>query len=360
MARLYNKKFSRAELLKQVGDISQVGGVRSYELTDGNQKGVRAVDVRTGTGFRFTVLPGRGMDISMAEYNGIPLNWRSSTGEVHAAYYEPEGSGWLRSFYGGLLHTCGLSNVGEPCQEGDKPTESVHRQFGIHGRIGNIPAQNVYADAEWQGDDYLMWVRGKVRETAALEENLCLTRKISTKLGERRFLLHDVVENLGYAKTEFMILYHMNMGFPLISEDTQLILPVKKTKPRDKEAAKGIKSYAQCLAPQPDYKEQVFYHTPKPAKDGRVTLGVVNHKLSLGLYIRYPVKELPNLVQWKMMGEGSYVVGIEPANCQVEGRAVERKQGTLQFLAPGEKKEFHLEIGVVTSADEIAQLEKGK
>src|SRR3972149_11771511 len=101
MAKLYGKNYSKKELLKRVGDVSQVGGPRLAELTDGNQKDVRVADFRTGTGFNFTVSLDRGMDITYAEYQGKPLCWRSATGDVSPAFYEPEGLGWLRGFYGG-------------------------------------------------------------------------------------------------------------------------------------------------------------------------------------------------------------------------------------------------------------------
>ncbi|MFH1230173.1 MAG: aldose 1-epimerase family protein [Planctomycetota bacterium] len=357
MPFLYDKQFSREEILKKVGDISQIGGVKPYELTEGNQKGVKAVDFRTGTGFGFTVLPGRGMDISSADYNGIPLCWHSATGAVAPEYFESEGAGWLRSFYGGLVHTCGLTYLGAPCN--DKGQE-----LGLHGRISNIPAKSVYADAGWQGDEYLMWVQGKVRETAVFGENLLLSRKVLAGLGETHFHLHDIVENLGYQKTEFMILYHINLGFPVLDENSQLILPTKSIKPRDAEAKKGLKQYNKFTSPQPDFKEQVFYHEAIPDKKGNVTIALVNKKINnnqgLGIYITYSTKELPNLIQWKMLREGMYVLGIEPANCLVEGRAKERKRGTLQFLKPGEKREFHLEIGVLTSYGEIKHLESSK
>lgn len=67
-----------------------------------------------GSGLSFNVLTGRGMGISSADYKGNSLCWLSSTGEVAPEYYEPETTGWLRSFYGGLLATCGLTYVGGP------------------------------------------------------------------------------------------------------------------------------------------------------------------------------------------------------------------------------------------------------
>ncbi|HEX30258.1 TPA: DUF4432 family protein, partial [Candidatus Poribacteria bacterium] len=78
MIKLYGREFTRGELLRYVGDISQIAGLKRYELSEGNERGVEAVEFRTGSGFNFVVLPGRGMDISFAEYNGIPLCWRSS------------------------------------------------------------------------------------------------------------------------------------------------------------------------------------------------------------------------------------------------------------------------------------------
>ena len=96
MARIFGREFSRSELLQRVGHISQLAGVRSMRLEDGSEEGVRLIEVRTGSGFRFNVLASRGMDISFAEYKGIPLSWRSCTGDVSPVFYEPEGDRWHR------------------------------------------------------------------------------------------------------------------------------------------------------------------------------------------------------------------------------------------------------------------------
>ena len=109
MAKLFGKTYSRQQLLRRVGDLSQLGGTRLIELLDGNQRGVRAVDFHTGSGLQFTVLLDRGMDIGPASHCGRPLAWHAMPGCVHPAYHEPEGLGFLRSFHGGLLCTCGLT-----------------------------------------------------------------------------------------------------------------------------------------------------------------------------------------------------------------------------------------------------------
>src|SRR2546428_14170254 len=117
MAHLCGREWTKDELLQRVGDVSQLGGARPIQYTEGPEAGVQAAELRTGSGFNVHVLPGRGMDIGLAEYNGASLCWRSSTGEINASHYDRLGEGWLRGFYGGLMVTCGLTTAGWPSQD---------------------------------------------------------------------------------------------------------------------------------------------------------------------------------------------------------------------------------------------------
>jgi hypothetical protein len=356
MAKLFGEEFTRERLMKRIGDVSQVGGVKASELKDGREKGVEVIEFRTGSGFNFKVLPGRCMDISLAEYNGIPLCWCSPTGEVAPEYYEERGLGWLRSFYGGLLVTCGLRQIGQPC-------EDEGEELGLHGRISNIRAENVSADGEWRGDDYVMWAAGRMAEATVFGENLCLRRRIESRLGDMCFTVHDIVENLGHETVPHMILYHINGGFPVVDEGSELISASLKAVSRDEEAEKEKEQYNKFLPPTPGFKERCYDHDIQPDEEGIITVALANKRFGngqgFGFYVSYPKKELPHFVEWKMNGEGTYVVGVEPGNALVEGRSVERKEGRLQFLEPGEKREYHLTIGVLPSNKEISALEEG-
>jgi len=352
---LYGKEYDRKGLLKHIGDISQIAGTKYYEFSDGMQKGVEAVDFRTGTGFNFTVLPRRGMDISYAEYNGIPLSYRTWTGNVAPEFFEPEGFGWLRGFYGGLLTTCGLTYLGEPCKDGDK-------ELGLHGRVSYIPAQNVYIDSKWEGNTYLMWAQGKVREAEFFGANVCLTRRIYAKLGSNKLRIEDIVENLGHEPVPHMFLYHINIGFPILDENAEFISTSANVSPRDEEAEKGIQQYSRFQSPSPKFKEQVFYHEMKADPDNHVYAAMVNRPFNkgqgLGIYVRYHKTQFTKFIQWKMNGEGSYVVGMEPANCLVEGRARECELGSLHHIEPGGRKHYETEIGVLISNQEIDEIEQ--
>jgi len=353
MVTLFGRSWTRDEILRHVGSPSQVGGVRLGELQDGSARGVRVADFETGSGLTFTVLLDRGMDIGAAKYRGASLAWESTTGPVHPAFAERPGFGWLRTFHGGLLAGCGLTTAGAPSvDEG--------QELGLHGRLSTTPASGIWADGAWRGDDYEMWVRGRMRETVVFGENLTLTRRIWTHLGESRLFLRDVVVNECYQTTPHMLLYHINLGFPLLAEGTELIAPSRQVTPRDAVAAPGLDAHARYEAPIEGYQEQVFYHDLAAGEDGQVTVVLANRGFDggrgLGAYLRYRQAELPRFGQWKMVGAGTYVTGLEPANCLVEGRDKDRARGILQFLEPGEQREYLLEIGVLDGNAEIDAL----
>jgi hypothetical protein len=296
--------------------------------------------VRTGSGLRFQITLVRGMDISVADYRGIPLAWRSPIGDVHPAYFDPNGAGWLRSFPGGLMTGCGMASVGSPsADEGES--------FGQHGRLSHLPARNVRTGTEWVGEDCKFTVEGTLEEYQPFREHLTLHRTIETTLGQSVIEIRDTVRNDGPFRTPLMILYHINAGWPLVDEGARLLLRSRKTHPRDGVAAPGLSDAQMLEAPQAGYNEQVFYHDLVADTDGNATAIVRNDVLGLGLYVHYRQTELVRFIEWKMMGAGTYVLGMEPANCYVAGRAAERAGGTLQFLEPGEVRHFALQLGVI-------------
>jgi hypothetical protein len=56
-----------------------------------------------------------------------------------------------------------------------------------------------------------------------------------------------------------------------------------------------------------------------------------------------------------MTGQTHFVLGLEPANCKVDGRKAERDSGTLCFLKPGEEKQFGLELRVLAGSQEVSE-----
>jgi hypothetical protein len=331
--------------------MDQIAGIRTVQLDDGNERPTRAAVIHTGEGLEVTVLLDRCLDIASASYNGRAMGWRSATGDVAPQYFEPEGIRWLRSYFGGLVTTCGLTHVGAP-----RP-ESALLGNGLHGRIGNTPARNIKITQEWKGERYALSVSGTMRETVVFGENLTLTRTVSTRLGENRFWIHDVVTNEGFNATKYMLLYHCNIGWPALDAGSAMLSPSRLVAPRDAEAEDGKENWWKMDPPVHQYREKCYYHDMAPDKDGGVAVALVNDGFArgngFGVYVKYNKKELPRFVQWKQMGEEDYVIGFEPCNCGVEGRQIDEELGLLHTLEPGESKTVALEFGVIANQQEL-------
>jgi hypothetical protein len=224
--------------------------------------------------------------------------------------------------------------------------------------MSNIPGEEVCASTVWNDDIPVMTINGQMREARFFGENLLLKRKIACPFGENRILIHDSVENMGFKSELLMLLYHFNLGYPLLDEDAGLLSPSRKVIPRDSEASKGCQTYHRMQPPTHDYAEQVFYHDLKTDADGNTCVALVNHRLALGIAIHFNKKQLFNLTQWKQMGEGEYVLGIEPCNCYVGGRLDPLNKDIPEYLEPGESKNFDIEVKIVAGLDKIGDLEQ--
>lgn len=353
--KVFGKDLKKEELLKRVGDLSQVGGIKMFEFIEGSARGVRAADIKTPSGIDMTVVLDRGMDISSLTYQNIPISWRSVTRETSPYSYEAAGLEWLRTFFGGLLTTCGLDNIGGPCtDEGE--------ELGLHGRISNLAAERVCHEARWEGDTVCLRLKGAVRQTKVFGEKLELRRQITAYMDSPRIVVEDEIENLGFEPAPMMVLYHINIGYPVIDEGSRLLEAKAVVKPRDEEAEKGLDSHDAFSAPIKGFKEQVFFHDIQEDREGNGNIALVNEgfqdKRGLGIWLRYSKKTLPHLIQWKQMGEGEYVCGIEPSNSLIGGRAAERQAGDLPFIGPGQVIKNRLELTVLGSNDEIAYFKK--
>jgi len=234
-----------------------------------------------------------------------------------------------------------LDQFGLPCEDNGA-------EFGLHGRISNTPANQVSYRTFWDGNDYKLEISAETRQVALFGENLTLQRQISAALGSNRIRIVDSVSNENFEPAPHMLLYHFNLGFPLVSENTCLHLQTEETLPRDAVAESGLDKWDQFQPPTPGYQEQVFIHRPSTDEAGLTRVELNNPQLGLGLRWSYPTANLPYLMEWKMMGEGTYVVGVEPANCNgLGGRATTREQGQLPMLAPGESREYHIDVEII-------------
>lgn len=348
---LWGRKFTRRELEGYTGDLRQIADIRLAVLDDGPERGVRVADVRTGGGLDFTVLLDRGMDIGTTTYNGIPVAWQSGTGPQHPSRHEPQDTGWLRTFHGGLLALCGMTTTGRISAPAIDPENG--EALGLHGRVNHIPAHDVRIEREWQGDErWTLRLSGAVDEVSVFGYRLRMERIIEITPGEPVIALQDKVRNMGGQPAPLMMLYHCNFGWPLVSPDSEMISPAKKVTPRDAIAEAGAGEWNKMQAPTPGFAEHAFWHELEPS-DTPLSAAILNRPLGLGMEVSFDSKTLPYLTEWKQMGYGEYVLGIEPGNCLPIGRMAFREQGHLRMLPPGETDTFTVGFRMLTSRREV-------
>jgi hypothetical protein len=352
---LHGRRYSRADLLRRVGRLDQAAGIRLVTLGDGAERGLRVLEFRTGSGFAFDVLVDRAFDIGRCEHAGRPLAWTSQVGFPGPWFYEPDGLGFFRSFGGGFLTTCGLDHAlfmaedtAEQYHYPPKPTES----YGLHGRVSNRPARLTGYGERWDADECVLFAEGEVLQAAVFGEQLLMRRRIEARIGESRLRIEDRVQNVGHDPTPHMLLYHVNVGWPVVDDGSELLVPAIAVTPRGDYTAEG---YRLMHAPVSGYTEQVFEHDLVQGTDGCVPVAVVNHELELGAYEVFRPDQLPHHFVWRMLGEGTYVVGIEPSTNRTAGRLDARARGELIELGPGESRHYDLELGALDGAGEIAR-----
>ncbi len=343
--RLFGEELTLSELRDRAPDLGSIAGFSPCRLLDGSERDTLAVEVRTGSGFEYTVVPDRGMNVCRARYRGVPLDWSSGTGVVAPAFFESGGWKWLRSFNGGLVHTCGLDNVGNPVLDETVPGDN--RDFGGHGRIASTPARGVSWRTVEEDGALCLEVSGSVHVVSATEESILLERRIVSELAGARLVIHDQVSNLGGRPAPVFLLYHCNFGFPLLSERS--ILRVPHDGAVDMSGA-PVGDFERLGPPRDGSGEQVVY--PR-VRQGNVRIELVNPSLDigtgaggLGVYLAYRTAELPCLTIWKKLLARHYVLGIEPGTCHVEGRVSETGAGRALVLGKDETRSFTLEIGV--------------
>ncbi len=342
--------------MRRIGHISQVGGVQLLESGDGPSRAVRLLEFRTGSGFQFKVAVDRGMDVGYADFRGQSLAWIPSTALPGPWFHEQQDSfGWLRSALGGLNTSAGMVHIGNPetadVSHYNFPARSKET-YGVHDRMATLPGQIIRYGEHWDGDDCFLEAQGRVIQAQAYGENLVLTRTYTAKLGESRFIMRDEIVNEGWLPTEHMLLYHMNIGFPVIDDGSEQIAPV--TKPPAVPAGLPVgdpTEYSRFISPQKDWQLQGFELDMAAEPDGSVPVGIVNRD-NFGVYVVYNQKQFPHYLEWRMMGEGQYAVGIEPCT-NTFGRDIARQLGQLITLQPGDKRIYETEVGILDGAADV-------
>ena len=313
-----------------IGHDTQYYGVEEHRLVGGKGDGMRLFEINNGKGLELTVSPDRCGDITRLKFRGINLSYMSPCGYVAPAYYDSIGTNWLKSFTAGFLTTCGLQAVGSPCvDEGE--------ELPLHGSIANQPCEQAY----WTEDEEWLVMHLLVKDETIFGYKLRMERQIKVSKKENAFEICDKITNTGDKVEPMEILYHMNMGYPLLDEDSVISIPAAEVIGRDECAAADIDNWMHIQKPTTGYQEKCYYHK---FADEKGQASIYQPKLNTRLTISFNAAELDGFVEWKMLGVRDYALGLECGNCYPDGRKAMREGGMLKFLQPGESKEYQVRI----------------
>ena len=300
----------------KLGNAEQLASAVLATVAEGPAAGCRAIDVRVWGGIDVRLLPDRGLDVGAAWFRGVPLAWISPLGERPPLPVEElEGERWREAWHGGLVTTCGLSNVGAPSDG-----------HGLHGTYSHRPAADVRVERSEQS----------LVVTAVVEDPpFRVERRIATALGVGLLRLDDVVVNTSEWTQAAPLLYHVNLGAPLWDEGALLESDAAEIVPRDEDARAWVDAWDVPPDPVDGAPERVFEHV------GATWARLTNPDAAVELTVR---SSLPRLWQWVDPAAGMYALGIEPANCSVLGRTADVDAGRMPLLDPGEARESWLTI----------------
>ena len=330
---------------------AQLGGIETSVLDNGPGRGTRIAWINTGTGLRYKVVIDRAMDIADAFYNQHSLAWLSHGGVMAPQPLADRGAGWLRTFGGGLLTTCGLTHVGGP--ETDE-----HGERGLHDRISNTPAELISIEQpDPAGGQLNMSISGRMLQTQVFGPTLELKRTISGTLGQATITLRDEVTNRGNTGAPHMLLYHVNFGWPLVDEGARIDWKgdwQSRGGEQDDRIFNADNDFRTCPAPQEAHcggGEAATFIRPVADEEGWATGHIHNPALDLAVDLCFCPKQMPWLTNWQHWGLGEYVAALEPGTHPPIGQAQARADGTLIWLAPGETRTYDLILNIHTATN---------
>lgn len=328
--------------------------VRKQTLRGGLREGVDAVELQAGA-CRVTVLPTRGMGLWRAWRDDLAIGWKSPIrGPVHPHYVplaDPSGLGWLDGF-DELLVRCGLESNGAPDFD---PTGRL--LYPLHGHIANRPAHRV--DVTVDGDTGEVSLTGLVDESRFHFQKLRLASTVTLRPDDPAITIQDRVTNLSGDAAEMQLLYHVNLGPPILEPNAQVVLPAATVAPRDAVAAAAIDTWDTYAPEQAGFAEQVAFMQLRADPQDATRALLRNASGRLGISLIFNINQLPCFTLWKNTPSevDGYVTGLEPGTNFPNTRTFETAEGRTVRLEPGESATFDIRIEIHANAAEVQAAE---
>jgi hypothetical protein len=292
-----------------VGLARQVMSADLVTRGDGWERGVRSVILQNDR-LAIEVVIDRGLDIAGARVRHVPVGWRSATEIVAPWYVENSGFGPHRSFFGGLLKTCGLDHIGRPGTREVQAGQQSSGAYPMHGRISGAPGRLKGYGVQQTDSGLEAFIEGSVTQVAVFDEHLTLDRRVSIAFGSDVVRVEDTVTNHGFRSSPLAVLYHVNVGWPILAPGVEIDVPSK--------LLRGEGAYSPLGGPVADGSSRTWLFDSASGRDGGGSAGIFNPRIdanqSAGMRVRWDPKAMPSMVCWQMDRlAGNYVVAFEPS-----------------------------------------------
>ncbi len=317
---------------------------------------VEVIEVDTGAA-RVMILPTRGMSIWKMDAGGVTYGWNSPVaGPVHPSQvpvFDPSGIGWLEGFDEFVVR-CGLHSNGAPEHD-----DAGHLVYPLHGRIGNLPADSL--SIEYDEASGRLEVIGEVVESRLFIGRLRLRSRTRFQAGKPDVELLDDVTNDLSKPAKMQLLYHINMGAPVLGNGSVLDAPVESLAPKDDLSASEIDSWNKYGPPQSGYAERVYFARLHADDSKRTAAMLKSPDGDRGLGVRFHVGGLPRFIVWKNTAAETdgYVTGIEPATNFPNTRSFEENQGRVVEIRPGDTAAFRVSLHPLVNEEQVEEFATG-
>lgn len=324
-------------------------------LHGGKQEGSKVLTITSKNGLTISLSPTRGMDLLKVTGHGVRLGWDSPVKEVvnpaNINLESRNGLGWLEGF-NEMMVRCGFEWTGHPVTK-----DGVI--YTLHGKAGNTPASKVEVIVDDKAPHEIR-IRGLLKETTFKKANLETWTELRYVPGSDAFTVHDVLTNQADYPHDYQIIYHSNFGTPILEKDARFIAPLKSVSPFNDYAKKGLDGWNVYGAPTKDFDEMVFNLMPKADSNGKTVAAVINSKGDKGASIEFDTHQLPLLTMWKNTDtlKQGYVTGIEPGTNYAYPVTIEKEQGRVKQLQPGQSTAFTLTYTLLKDASAVQKVEQ--
>jgi len=295
---------------KKISNSLQVGYVRRYVLTDGKENGLKVVEMDNGV-LRVLLNESKALDVMQVFYKGVNMSFVSKNG------FQTRELPFLKRFEGGMIYTCGLDSVGD--REGFEP----------HGSFHSTPAKIVEI---FQSENELL-VRAITEITSLGGENLYFERTVTLCTGTGVLNINDKLINNGTKQEDYCLLYHINIGYPMLDEGVEIKGDFKEIIPRTEYSKTKIDNRAVFEAPVDNADESCYF-----ILNNGNCVSVTNKKIGKKLTVTYSKETLPHLVQWNNPVTQAYALGIEPATTFLDDKFAYRQ------INKGEAIDFFVQL----------------